>query len=316
MTGDLADKDKNPIEKNDQPTDIVNIEELDSDDVPIGQRMALGIAKRLKNIKGQAIEYSSTPSKSIRKRASGSTTKRWSKVVTPASKKKPLKRKEVPYDSSEYNHDVEHNIQDIISTSRKKASRKKIPANIPKVPIDNISFHYVENVENGSLFIKEKLALERELGKDAFECKEVMSLIQEAGLMKIVTSFGKCYDMLVKEFIVKISKECDNKRSKEFRKVEIIAKQVKEWPRKGKLSASASSVMHDVRHKIGAANWVPTNHTSNIAIGLGKARFEMLIKALSEEEGSLKGDGKYEEKENEDGSDASDDEYATNSDED
>ncbi|KAI5391100.1 hypothetical protein KIW84_076095 [Lathyrus oleraceus] len=106
MTGDLADKDKNPIEKNDQPTDIVNIEELDSDDVPIGQRMALGIAKRLKNIKGQAIEYSSTPSKSIRKRASGSTTKRWSKVVTPASKKKPLKRKEVPYDSSEYNHDA------------------------------------------------------------------------------------------------------------------------------------------------------------------------------------------------------------------
>ncbi|XP_050914699.1 uncharacterized protein LOC127129590 [Lathyrus oleraceus] len=143
--------------------------------------------------------------------------------------------------------------------------------------------------------------------KDAFECKKVMSLIQEAGLMKNVTGFGKCYEMLVKEFIVNISKECDNKRSKEFRKVyvrgrcvdfypeifnrflgineeeqaeievsdnvickEITAKQVKEWPSKGKLSASALSVKYAILHRIGAANWVPTNHTSNIATGLCK----------------------------------------------
>lgn len=36
MTGDVANKDKSPIEKNDQPTDVVNIEELDFNDVPIG----------------------------------------------------------------------------------------------------------------------------------------------------------------------------------------------------------------------------------------------------------------------------------------
>lgn len=46
-----------------------------------------------------------------------------------------------------------------------------------------------------------------------------MSLIQEVGLMKIVIGFGKCYEMLFKEFIVNISKDCDNKRSKEFRKM-------------------------------------------------------------------------------------------------
>lgn len=46
-----------------------------------------------------------------------------------------------------------------------------------------------------------------------------MSLIQEAGLMKSVIGFGKFYEMLVKEFIMNVSKECDNKRSKEFRKV-------------------------------------------------------------------------------------------------
>ncbi|XP_050920169.1 uncharacterized protein LOC127137791 [Lathyrus oleraceus] len=307
MTGDLGDKDKNPIEKNDQPTDIVNIEELGSDDVPIGQRLDPGIAKRLKNKKGQAIESSSTPSKSIRKRASVGPTKRWSKMVTPVSKNKSLKRKESPYESSESNHDVKHNVHDIISTSRKQASRKKIPANIPEVLIDNISFHFVENVEKWKFVYQTRLALERELEKDYFECKEVMSLIQEDGLMKNVTGFGKCYEMLVKEFIVNISKECDNKRSKEFRKVyvrgrcvdfspeiinrflgrngeeqvkievsnnvicrEITAKQVKEWPRKGRLSSSALSVKYVVLHRIGAINWVPTNHTSNIATGLGK----------------------------------------------
>lgn len=61
--------------------------------------------------------------------------------------------------------------------------------------------------------------MESELGKYVFECKEVMSLIQEAGLMKSVIGFGKFYEMLVKEFIMNVSKECDNKRSKEFRKV-------------------------------------------------------------------------------------------------
>lgn len=57
------------------------------------------------------------------------------------------------------------------------------------------------------------------MGKNAFECKEVLGLIQEAGLIKTLIGFGKCYEMLVKEFIVNISKERDNKRSKEFRKV-------------------------------------------------------------------------------------------------
>ncbi|KAI5403948.1 hypothetical protein KIW84_051189 [Lathyrus oleraceus] len=40
MIGDLDDKDENSVEIKDQPTDIVNIEDLDSDDFPIGQRLA------------------------------------------------------------------------------------------------------------------------------------------------------------------------------------------------------------------------------------------------------------------------------------
>ena len=56
----------------------------------------------------------------------------------------------------------------------------------------------MENVEKWKFVYQRRLTLERELGKDAFECKEVMDMIKEAGLMKSVVGFGKCYEMLVK----------------------------------------------------------------------------------------------------------------------
>lgn len=57
-----------------------------------------------------------------------------------------------------------------------------------------------------------------------------MSLIQEDGLMKTVTGFGKCYEILVKEFTVNISKEYDNKKRKGFRKVYVRGRCVDFYP--------------------------------------------------------------------------------------
>lgn len=37
--------------------------------------------------------------------------------------------------------------------------------------------------------------------------------------MKSVDGFGKCYEILAKEFIVNIPMDCDNKKSKEYIKV-------------------------------------------------------------------------------------------------
>ncbi|XP_050898589.1 uncharacterized protein LOC127105439 [Lathyrus oleraceus] len=139
---------------------------------------------------------------------------------------------------------------------------------------------------------QKRLALERELAQNVLECKEIMDLIQEAGLMKTVTQFLKCYEMLVKEFIVNVSEECADGKSKEFRKVYvrgkcvnfspsvinmylgrpdvaqpelevsdnkicqvITANQVRKWPLKGKLVASKLSVKYAMLHKIGSANW-------------------------------------------------------------
>ncbi|XP_050890135.1 uncharacterized protein LOC127095498 [Lathyrus oleraceus] len=161
-----------------------------------------------------------------------------------------------------------------------------------------------------------RLALERELAQNILDCKDIMDLIQEAGLMKTVTQFPKCYEMLVKEFIVNLSEECADGKSKEFRKVYvrgkcvnfspsvinkylgrpdeaqpelevtdnkicqvITANQVRKWPLKGKLVASKLSVKYAMLHKIGAANWVPTNHKSTVAVMLGKFIYDVGTKA-------------------------------------
>jgi hypothetical protein len=152
-----------------------------------------------------------------------------------------------------------------------------------------------------------RLALERELGRDALECKGLIDLIDRVGLKKSVSNLEECYERLVKEFIVDISKDCDSLMSKEFRKVfvrgkcvefspdvinkyfersekacaeievtdnqickEITAKQANQWPVKGKLPSSKLSVKYAPLHMIGDANWVPTNHTYTVT-----ARFSL-----------------------------------------
>ncbi|KAL2974604.1 hypothetical protein AAZX31_14G113800 [Glycine max] len=134
-----------------------------------------------------------------------------------------------------------------------------------------------------------------------------MDLIKAVGLLKTVTKLGDCYEGLVREFIVNIPSDISNRKSDDYQRVfvrgkcvrfspavinkylgrptdgvididvsehqiakEITAKRVQHWPKKGKLSAGKLSVKYAILHRIGAANWVPTNHTSTVATGLGK----------------------------------------------
>ncbi|XP_050908208.1 uncharacterized protein LOC127121816 [Lathyrus oleraceus] len=239
----------------------MNVNELNSDEGPIAKNLSPGIAKRMKNRRDKVVMNEGTPSKTAKKKAIVGPTKSLSKVVAPTRKKKEIS-------SSESDHDFEHDIQDF--TPQKKEAVRKIPVNVPEVPLDNISFHSVGNVERWKFVYQIRLALEREIGQDALECKEVMKLIEHAGLMKSPTSFGKCCKVLVKEFIINIPDDRDDNKSKEFRKgyvrgkcvefssivinkymgicedeqpeievsdnqvcKEITAKQVVQWPRKG-----------------------------------------------------------------------------------
>ncbi|XP_058752780.1 uncharacterized protein LOC131625958 [Vicia villosa] len=223
-------------------------------------------------------------------------SKSWSKVV-------PRKRKEREIVESESN--VEVDVHDI--PSRKKPTTSKLAASIHEVHTDNVSFHYASSASRWKYMLQKRLAVESELAPNALENKEIFKIIQEAGLLKTIYKLPKCYERLVKEFVVNLSEECGNSKSVDFRKVfvrgkcvsfsplvinnflertdlaqpelevtdnkvcqVITAKQVKSWPLKEKLNASKMSIKYAMLHKIRASNWVPTNKKSTISAVLGR----------------------------------------------
>ncbi|WJX91343.1 hypothetical protein P8452_73133 [Trifolium repens] len=224
-------------------------------------------------------------------------------ISTASKQKTPKKRKTAAAVSAD---DAVVNAPGILSTQKKKAGRS-ILQNVPEVPMDNVSFHFSNSAAKWKFVYHRRLALERELSDEALECKEVMDLILQAGLMKTVSGLGSCYEKLVKEFIVNIGEDCGNRLNKEFHQVfvrdkcvqfspavinaylgrreygypgfeptnnqickTITANQVKVWPLKGKVPSAMLSIKYAILNRIGAANWVPTTHSSTIATNLAK----------------------------------------------
>ncbi|XP_058768953.1 uncharacterized protein LOC131642754 [Vicia villosa] len=258
---------------NEGPTvhDVVNLDDLDDSIDIADDELISSISHRVKTRKGKQVcdQDFSKPQATPQ--------------VTPQKKVTIKKIKKVPAEPS--------------TTGSKTAVKKRKERSV-SAPEDDVLSDFV---------YQRRLALERELANDAQECQEVMKLIKSAGLIKTVTHFSKCYEMLVKEFIVNLSQDCCDGRTDDFHKVYVRRKcidfspavinlylgrdaeaqpelevtdnevckvitggKVKKWPIKSKLSASSLNVRYALLHKIGAANWVPTNHTSTIAVGLGR----------------------------------------------
>ncbi|XP_050896291.1 uncharacterized protein LOC127103036 [Lathyrus oleraceus] len=101
----------------------------------------------------------------------------------------------------------------------KRQTIKKCPSKAAAVHLDNISFHLEDGAAKWTFVIQRRVAVERELGKEVVEVKEVMDLINNAGLIKIVVALPRCYEGLVKEFVVNIPEEISERSSREFYKV-------------------------------------------------------------------------------------------------
>ncbi|XP_058747157.1 uncharacterized protein LOC131620161 [Vicia villosa] len=286
-------EDVNDIDNNEHPkanteidTNVVDLDEYSADELLTslnlsvanrlmtrrkGKAVVQGSPKRstqVNNPAKDAVRKKSTSagpvkSKAVTKSKGVGPSKSWSRVI-------PKKRKE--REIVEPESDVEVNVPDI--PSRKKPTTSKLVASIPEVPIDNVSFHYASSASRWKYVLQKRLAVERELAPNALENKEVLELIQEAGLLKTVCNLPKCYEKLVKEFVVNLSEYCGNSRSADYIKVfvrgkcvsfspsvinkflgrtdeaqtelevtdnqvcqVITAKQVKSWPMKEKLTA-------------------------------------------------------------------------------
>ncbi|WJX24287.1 hypothetical protein P8452_13412 [Trifolium repens] len=184
---------------------------------------------------------------------------------------------------------------------------RSIPPNVPDVQMDNVSFNFSDSAAKWKFVYHRRLALERKLSDEALQCKDVMDLTRKVSLMKTVSGIGKCYEKLVKEFIVNIAEDCDNHHSKEYHKVFvrgkcvefspaiinrflgrkedgyteievtnnqvckiITANQVKMWPLKGKVPFVMLSVKYAILNRIGAINWSSTTHSSTITTELAR----------------------------------------------
>lgn len=172
--------------------EVMNLDDLSDNDLIT--TVIYGIAKRLKSRKGKFV-VDNTSTKSIKKKTMCGASKVCSKWVPPFNK-----RKIREHVDSEY--DVEDDVHYI--SPMKRPEIKKLSARVPNAILDNILFHSVDSVEQWKYVYQRRIALEREMGKDVFECHEIMEIISYASLMKTVTGFGKCYEGLVKEFIINI----------------------------------------------------------------------------------------------------------------
>ncbi|KAK2381753.1 hypothetical protein QL285_069338 [Trifolium repens] len=239
--------------------DVVDVDAMEDLEQTVSEVASGSIARRLRNRKGKAADVvtevvpKATPSK--KKKVIGPSRKP-SKVEIASEKKKASgKRKHVEAGDSDYEveEDVPHiasnivspskkksqkkfrraaipdldvvdDVPNIVSTGKKKVGGKIIPQNVPDVPMDNISFHFIESAQKWKFVANRRLALERELSAEALEQKEIIALIEKAGLMKTVSGIGECYEKLVKEFLVNIPEDCDNPLSKEHHKVYVRGK--------------------------------------------------------------------------------------------
>lgn len=99
--------------------------------------------------------------------------------------------------------------------------------NVSASPLDNISFHSEESVQKWKFVYQIRTSCERELRKNFLEWKEVINLLKDSRLMKIVSDIRPYYEILVKDFIMNLSPNYSIKGSQEYMNVFVRGKCVK-----------------------------------------------------------------------------------------
>ncbi|KAI5434756.1 hypothetical protein KIW84_021539 [Lathyrus oleraceus] len=198
---------------------VIDLEEESSEkeDDHLVNLVKPSVAEKLRTRQGKSVARMRTGR--VKKTAGIGPSKALSKVEV-------RKRKE--RDSSDSEEDVKDDVPDI--SPAKRQAVQKSPGKTNAVHLDNISFHLEDGAAKWKYVLQRRVAIERELGQEAVEVKEVIELIKKAGLMKTVVTLPQCYEGLVKEFIVNIPEDIQEKSNREFCKVFVRGKCVKFSP--------------------------------------------------------------------------------------
>ena len=115
-----SDPDECPFVEKDEE-DVVDVDDINSEDIPLGKKYGDSVAKRLRSNKGKVISFVMETAKTRTKTAGVGPKKGWSKVKVKSTAGRSRKMKVVS--SSEFEYDVEKDVPNIILPTSKKSAR-------------------------------------------------------------------------------------------------------------------------------------------------------------------------------------------------
>ncbi|PNX58653.1 envelope-like protein, partial [Trifolium pratense] len=149
------------------------------DNLNLTERTPASSTRRLRSNAGKGVDVSNVPVKTAKENKIYSLKRQWSKITGPSEpKKKLLWRKTISSSDSEFEED-QHATASPAASSKKSVKKKRIPQDVFPVPIDNISFHCVENVDTWKCVVKRRLAVERNSVKNSHNAKSLLILLMK-----------------------------------------------------------------------------------------------------------------------------------------
>ncbi|KAA0025737.1 uncharacterized protein E6C27_scaffold653G00220 [Cucumis melo var. makuwa] len=136
-----------------------------------------------------------------------------------------------------------------------KTGRKKIPPNIPSVPIDGISFHHEESVQHWKFVVQRRITYET---------------VHIRGFKFVISP------TVINEFLGNvIDVGCSpSSPSNDVLASVLSGGTLSTWPVNG-IPAIALSIKYAILHKIGIANWFLSSHASSVSVALGTFLYQI-----------------------------------------
>ncbi|KAA0061139.1 uncharacterized protein E6C27_scaffold753G00030 [Cucumis melo var. makuwa] len=127
------------------------------------------------------------------------------------------------------------------------------------------NFNRIENVQRWKYVVQRRIADEVNVSYKHHSCLSVMSLIEKAGLSKMISNVGSVYPQFLGS---NVEPECSpSNPSNEVLKSALSGGTLSSWLVNG-IPTVALSVKYVILHKIGIANWFPSSHASSVSIAL------------------------------------------------
>ncbi|KAA0055022.1 flocculation protein FLO11-like [Cucumis melo var. makuwa] len=139
-----------------------------------------------------------------------------------------------------------------------KAGRRKIPPNVPSVPIDGVSFRSEEGAHKWKYMVKQWIADEANMSNQYNSCPAILDVIRSVGLHRTFSAVGPFYSQLMHELIVNLPSDFNDPSAEEYQKVhirgELTGGTVHVWPVDGQLPVASLTVKYVILHRIGISN--------------------------------------------------------------